>query len=337
MLSISYMSAKITIVFFNNKTDYLGHISEIYEFDNIYSILMEYVDSLEGLPEMINLTTLSINSSPNLRSLKGLNLSFPNLKIINIYDTGITNLKYFPVNLPSVEYITINYTQITNLHGFGTTFPKLRNLMLTHNHLKTLSGIPPDLPYLYEISISENQLTDFRNFPNNTPKLEIVNAQNNKITSLSALPFINSLKIFRLSYNNLTSLDKIYYKTPNLKELHFAFNLIKKLQGYQLYMLMKRAVVITNNNPWSYKEHHTLPPLIKLSLDDISYYEAKKIYPIKKYYKLCERCHQKEIVYKKYFTDRMGISNQPIFKIWLCSYCKYVQDIDLDSDSDSDT
>ncbi len=200
----------------------------------------ERVETLEGFPDLPNLTKLVIEGE-SLTSFRGLP-SLPRLETLVVYDNPIVEFEGLPklANLkslvswrssasslaalvektPALDHLVFQPApEVTDLSRFPelADLPHLTQLGVTHSEINTLEGMPA-LPNLELFGVVFSKLSDLRGMPD-LPRLSTLLLQVNKrLTSLEGMPALPALSRLRLNHSGLTSVGGLANRT-GLKEL----------------------------------------------------------------------------------------------------------------------
>jgi uncharacterized repeat protein (TIGR01451 family) len=173
--------------------------------------------------------------------------SFPNsLMDINVQRNNLTALPPLPLNLitlicsynaitaipasncPSLTNLFCDSNQLTSLNL--NNFPSLQNLYADNNHLTNISTFPPQLRV---IDCSFNNLTQLPNIAN-ISSLQRIICSNNQLASFPVIPY-QSIDYIDCSHNSLTNVDFLWdgsFQTPvSLTTLNISHNNIDVLSS----------------------------------------------------------------------------------------------------------
>lgn len=205
-------------------------------FKDLYSLqILRLNDNfLEELPENIfsalyNLHTLIISNnrivrieSETFNGLYGLQLlSLDNNKINYIHINALKNCS-------SLQDLHLNGNKFYKVPEVLSNVPMLRTLDLGENHIEVITNSTfQDMLLLYGLRLTENNIVNVsKGVFHNMPALKILNLSRNKIQSVAPGSFDKNqnLQAIRLDGNNLSNIQYLFAKLPNLLWLNISDN-----------------------------------------------------------------------------------------------------------------
>ncbi|CAH6720234.1 hypothetical protein CLIB1444_03S07382 [[Candida] jaroonii] len=189
-------------------------------------------DRINGFNHKIN--KLLVQNRHNIGTSKPfLNLSkfdiIDELRLYNdrINDRELRKLNYLS-NLPFLRILDLTGNFIDKIDHVPT-LPRLKKLILNANNLRKL-----------EPGFSLTKTTHIKNFKD----LEVLEVSVNGLESLKNVKFPSNLKILRLAYNRISTID--FVLPPKLEELNLSSNLLSNVNGVMLPPTMKKLLLSNN-------------------------------------------------------------------------------------------
>lgn len=144
-----------------------------------------------------------------------------------INDRELKKLSYLS-NLPFLQILDLTGNFIEKIDHVPT-LPRLKKLILNANNLRKL-----------ELGFSLTKTTNLKNFRD----LEVLEVSVNGLESLKNVKFPGKLKVLRLAYNRITTID--FALPPKLEELNLSSNLLSNVNGVNLPPTMKKLLLSNN-------------------------------------------------------------------------------------------